>query len=54
MTSTILKVGTVTAEAVSADRAMAAMNGTVDAACDVDRRSHDFQMTMSNLPLREI
>ena len=27
-----LKVGTVTAEAVSADRAMAAMNGTVDAA----------------------
>ena len=53
-----LKVGTVTAEAVSADRAMAAMNGTVDAAAmfidGVTTSDDDVKLTAGgNLTLEE-
>ena len=53
-----LKVGTVTAEAVSADRAMAAMTGTVDAAAmsitSVTTSSDDVKLTAGgNLTLEE-
>ena len=53
-----LKVGTVTAEAVSADRAMAAMNGTIDAAAmsltGVTTSDDDVKLTANgNLTLEE-
>ena len=53
-----LKVGTVTAEAVSADRAMSAMNGTVDAAAmsitGITTSDDDVKLTAEgNLTLEE-